>query len=558
MAARQIELVVRRPGVPERRFALSPGTLVLGRAEDNDVVLSDIGISRRHARIHIGGEGIVVEDIGSGNGTWYRGKRVSRQVVGDGDELTIDPFTLAFSRMGPESTGEITLPEPSLAAAPGQVARLIVTSAHRMPRDYVLHANRITTLGRSDKSDVVLPEPASSREHAEIGASQGRWWVRDKGSSNGTFVNAARVRDRILGNGDRIRIGAVELQFTTDAGPRPDAFDDDPATAVRNSAQAAAPTQRVKRPRKAAPGFLDNVYIRVLLVVVPLVMLVGGLLIVLLAFGIYYARGGLSAAPRAPVEPLAPSAAVGALLGKGDEAAKAGRWPEATDSYLEAVKLDPSYGEARRRSHGAAESMVWSAAGVGLTPPVTTPAPASAPRQVAGGAPVEQEEPPPPVPVVSVRNPLQGKMDAANAAYNEGRTAEALRIWEEVAKTDGGALGAEAEERVRRAQDRMSADSAKSYRAASAALASGDNVRARNLFKETLKLNPYHADAKADLRAVDTALQEEASELYKEARRLEDIEQVSVAKIMYKKVMTLTGSGTELYDKAAARLASLP
>lgn len=565
MVARQIELVVRRPGQPERRYALSPGTLVLGRAEDNDVVLSDIGISRRHARIHINGEGIVVEDIGSGNGTWYRGKRVSRQVVGDGDEVTIEPFLLAFSRMGPESTGEVTLPEPDPNAANSDGARLIVTSAHRMPRDFVLNPSRITTIGRSDKSDVVLPEPASSRDHAEIGASQGRWWIRDKGSSNGTFVNATRIRDRILTPGDRIRIGAVEFQFTlADPAGKNGGFDDDPATVVRGAAPApaspSAPTKRVKRAPKPAPGLLDDPYIRVLLVVVPLVLLFGGLLLVGGVGALVYFRGGLSLAPTSPA---APSVVVAGLLARGDAASSTGAYMDAANHYFEAAKADPTYGEARRRGYGAVELAVWSAAGEDLSrraaAPVATASPAPVPR-----ARTAEPEPEiaPPIPVIAApaatRSPLADRMDEAAAAYDAGRTADAVKIWEEVARSDGGALGAEARERVERAKSRMSADSAKSYRAANAAMESGDNVRARNLLKETLALNPYHAEAKAQLREVDTALQNEAAELYKEARRLEDIEQHAAAKIMYKKVMSLAGTGSELHDKASARLAGLP
>ena len=47
MPIRQVELVVRRPGHPERRLILGVGTIHLGRGEDNEIVLPDIGVSRR-------------------------------------------------------------------------------------------------------------------------------------------------------------------------------------------------------------------------------------------------------------------------------------------------------------------------------------------------------------------------------------------------------------------------------------------------------------------------------------------------------------------------------
>ena len=60
---------MRRSGHPERRVSLDLGVSHFGRADDNDVVLSDIGVSRRHARVVVRQDGVFVEDLGSGNGT---------------------------------------------------------------------------------------------------------------------------------------------------------------------------------------------------------------------------------------------------------------------------------------------------------------------------------------------------------------------------------------------------------------------------------------------------------------------------------------------------------
>ncbi len=49
--------------------------------------------------------------------------------------------------------------------------------------------------------------PTVSRRHAVVGAAQGRWTVRDLGSTNGTFVNNARLAEgetRAIQNGDRV------------------------------------------------------------------------------------------------------------------------------------------------------------------------------------------------------------------------------------------------------------------------------------------------------------------------------------------------------------------
>jgi pSer/pThr/pTyr-binding forkhead associated (FHA) protein/tetratricopeptide (TPR) repeat protein len=213
----QVEIHILQPGRPERRMTLQDGVVFVGRSEDNEVVLADVGVSRRHARIEVGAGAVVVEDLGSGNGTWYRGQSVRRQVLGDGDEVAIDPFTLRVRVAGSSETVEITTgrDETIPLKGAGPPAMLTVTSAHRMPvRIFPLPLSGALTLGRSDRNAIVLPEPASSRVHAEVQCVEGMCTLRDNGSSNGTFVNGRRVKERVLEDGDRIRIGTVELRFS--------------------------------------------------------------------------------------------------------------------------------------------------------------------------------------------------------------------------------------------------------------------------------------------------------------------------------------------------------
>jgi putative nucleotidyltransferase with HDIG domain len=64
-------------------------------------------------------------------------------------------------------------------------------------------------LGRSRQSEIILDHSSISRRHAEIALSDGGWVVRDTGSTNGTFLNGARVsrQDRKLAVADLIQCG---------------------------------------------------------------------------------------------------------------------------------------------------------------------------------------------------------------------------------------------------------------------------------------------------------------------------------------------------------------
>ncbi len=69
--------------------------LTVGRGREADVRIQDVGISRKHACLVIGGEQVTVEDLGSTNGTFVNGGRVDGKVVlNDGDKLQFGTSTI--------------------------------------------------------------------------------------------------------------------------------------------------------------------------------------------------------------------------------------------------------------------------------------------------------------------------------------------------------------------------------------------------------------------------------------------------------------------------------
>jgi len=72
---------------------------------------------------------------------------------------------------------------------------------------------KATSLGRLGDCDVVVPDPAASRRHAEIRNEGDTFTLVDLGSTNGTLVNDGQVTEQTLEDGDRITIGATEFEF---------------------------------------------------------------------------------------------------------------------------------------------------------------------------------------------------------------------------------------------------------------------------------------------------------------------------------------------------------
>jgi sigma-B regulation protein RsbU (phosphoserine phosphatase) len=78
-------------------------------------------------------------------------------------------------------------------------------------------------IGRQTGVDLKLEGANISRRHARFFLIEGRYFVEDLGSSNGTFVNDAKIKGRMgLANGDQIRIGPYVLRFDASSDPAKD------------------------------------------------------------------------------------------------------------------------------------------------------------------------------------------------------------------------------------------------------------------------------------------------------------------------------------------------
>ncbi len=69
----------------------------------------------------------------------------------------------------------------------------------------------VKTVGRAPRADFIVDAALVSRLHCRLTASDGSLEVEDLLSTNGTFVNDKRIKKARLTNGDRLRVGRVEL-----------------------------------------------------------------------------------------------------------------------------------------------------------------------------------------------------------------------------------------------------------------------------------------------------------------------------------------------------------
>jgi pSer/pThr/pTyr-binding forkhead associated (FHA) protein len=100
-------------------LAVTEGSVLIGRNDDCDIIFSDPLVSRRHARIIVSSEDVLVEDLLSANGVYVNGVRVDRlQELHDGDRVLIG--TREISVFDPQRSGSQASPPPKPATAPSR------------------------------------------------------------------------------------------------------------------------------------------------------------------------------------------------------------------------------------------------------------------------------------------------------------------------------------------------------------------------------------------------------------------------------------------------------
>lgn len=91
------QLIVSVEGVEIRHVPLRKDRTTLGRLPDNDIVFENMVVSGHHCAFDLKGVAdVFVEDLHSTNGTYINGKMVKRQLLHDGEVISIGNFRIKY------------------------------------------------------------------------------------------------------------------------------------------------------------------------------------------------------------------------------------------------------------------------------------------------------------------------------------------------------------------------------------------------------------------------------------------------------------------------------
>jgi len=217
------------------------GAITIGRQAGVSLLIEHSSVSRLHAEITCADGAYLLRDKGSSNGTFvndahlehenaYTLRHHDRVRFGDAQfrfELRHRASNNSHAALAPSTTSFLhvegsELHESRSRIIPTNILRnlqdtpsVVLVGPDAPPRVISLESRRRYTLGRDKANDIMLDDPSSSRQHAELFSAPDGFYVRDLNSRYGVFLNKVKINNPYhLSHGDRLVLGNTLLYFS--------------------------------------------------------------------------------------------------------------------------------------------------------------------------------------------------------------------------------------------------------------------------------------------------------------------------------------------------------
>ncbi len=116
----------------------------------------------------------------------------------------------------PRGVGNVLPGRPAAKAKRGKAARQLVVTAGQLAGTRITLGEAQITIGRAEDSTLVITDDYASARHARLVPRDGQWYLEDLGSTNGTYLDRAKVTGPTpVPLGVPIRIGRTALELRT-------------------------------------------------------------------------------------------------------------------------------------------------------------------------------------------------------------------------------------------------------------------------------------------------------------------------------------------------------
>ncbi|KPL01098.1 MAG: hypothetical protein AMJ91_01420 [candidate division Zixibacteria bacterium SM23_73_3] len=223
------EIVVKFEDKVIERVVTQKKKISIGRTPDNDIVLDNKAVSRKHALIEFDQDSALIIDNESLNGIFVNSRKVTEEVLRDDDQITIGKFDLVYHRDTPRETQLAELDGTMILKTRKQkellerdkIAReitevaggsVLVGEAGTTKKQFLLN-RPVITLGKAKFVNIPVKGFLVSRIQAKITKDKEDFMLVNLGRRGKTKVNGESVQRCNLKNDDLIEVGRSVFRF---------------------------------------------------------------------------------------------------------------------------------------------------------------------------------------------------------------------------------------------------------------------------------------------------------------------------------------------------------
>lgn len=229
-----VKLTLSLGGRTLERYEFDKPVIRVGRNDDCDVPIDNLGVSRYHAEVLFKEGFYLLRDLQSNNGTFVNGRRVTTHALNDGDEISIGKFSLTFNgqakvaleevkssetRDDDEDFGGMTMQMDQRALAQLQrekasrIRGYLVIDREGKKENLFLEKSAVL-IGKDEKCEILLSGFFTPRKHAIIVRDEsGFRLINLANNGKGCWVNGRSVDDSRLNDNDEIVVKNLKMTF---------------------------------------------------------------------------------------------------------------------------------------------------------------------------------------------------------------------------------------------------------------------------------------------------------------------------------------------------------
>jgi pSer/pThr/pTyr-binding forkhead associated (FHA) protein len=229
------EIIVKYEDKVIERIVTEKKRLSIGRTNDNDIVLENRGVSRKHAMIEFNNNAAVIIDNESLNGTFVNNRKVTEEVLRDQDIIMIGKYSLIYRREAAHTDDNLPDVDGTMVLNTKKQRELLAND--RMERELVAKYGgsvllgeenadfsefkldrEVTTIGKAKFVHIQVKGFWVSGVQAKITQDAAGFTLSNLGRNGKTKVNGEVVNRCYLKNGDTVSVGKTSFKFVEGTG----------------------------------------------------------------------------------------------------------------------------------------------------------------------------------------------------------------------------------------------------------------------------------------------------------------------------------------------------